>query len=133
MACVFCDIANHSANAHIVFEDNHLMAFLDNDPINVGHVLIIPKKHYQDIDTITSELAEKIFSLAQKIVRSIKSVFNPDGYSIMQNGGSFCDFGHFHLHVFPRFANDGFGWVSSDKNFEYSAEIAQKIAKHLDK
>lgn len=53
-------------------------------------------------------------------------------YSIMQNGGQFCDFGHFHLHLFPRYLNDGFGWTYPKGPFEYSQKVAERIRKELE-
>ena len=50
----------------------------------------------------------------------------------MQNGGEFCDFGHFHLHIFPRYIKDGFGWNYPEGPFEYSENVANKIRKELE-
>ena len=46
----------------------------------------------------------------------------------MQNGGKFNDVGHYHLHIFPRYTQDGFGWTAADRQFDYSQEVADKIA-----
>lgn len=75
---------------------------------NKGHVLIIPKKHYLDDDEIPTEILLAMMELSKKIVRVIKEIYFPDGYSIMENGGEFNDIGHYHMHIFPRYREDGF-------------------------
>lgn len=127
MMCVFCDIINRRADAYIVSETDHTITILDIEPINEGHVLVIPKIHEATLSKIPSEIAAIIMEEAQKIVRVYEEAFDADGYSIMQNGGAFCDFGHFHFHVFPRFKNDGFGWKYPEGSFEYSKEVADRI------
>lgn len=129
--CIFCNIAKHLTDAHIVYEDNVVIAFLDSDPINEGHILIVPKEHYSDIDGIPDEVSFHIMHIAKKIVTAIKAIYNPDGYSIMQNGGIFNDIGHFHLHIFPRYSDDGFGWTNNEKDADYLKQVADKIAVTL--
>ena len=129
--CVFCNIVSKEIDAYIVYESNNVMAFLDNDPINEGHILLIPKKHYLDIDEIPDELLEELMIVSKKIVKAVKEVYKPNGYSIMQNGGEFNDIGHYHLHIFPRYLNDGFSWISSNESFKCSREIAEKLAKAI--
>lgn len=111
--CMFCKIAEKKMISNIIYEDKDLMAFLDNDPINEGHILLIPKKHFLDIDDLPEQLLHRLISTAKVIVKGIKNAYSPHGYSIMQNGGEFNDIGHFHIHIFPRYKNDGFSWTSS--------------------
>ena len=131
--CVFCDIANKKVNAYTVYENDNIIAFLDYAPINEGHILLIPKKHYLDVDELPKELLTEITETSQRLVTAIKKVYKSDGYSIMQNGGAFNDAGHYHLHIFPRYTEDGFGWTSSDKAFDYSQDVANKITEALGK
>lgn len=129
--CIFCKIANKEVESNIVYESNNIVAFLDVDPINEGHILVIPKEHYLDIDEIPKELLTHLLDITQKIVIAIKKIYNPNGYSIMQNGGEFNDIGHFHLHIFPRYQNDGFGWKCTENEINVSQEIASNIRKSL--
>ena len=131
MECIFCKIANNEITPDYVYEGKEVIAFLDSDPINEGHILIIPKRHYVDVEEIPIELLADIMQLSQKLVTVIKKVYAPDGYSIMQNGGEFNDIGHYHLHVFPRYRNDGFGWTYSNEKFAVTKEIANKIKNIL--
>ena len=129
--CVFCEIAAHKVAAQIVFEDEVCMAFLDADPISEGHVLLIPKKHYLDADEIPEEAFMHLMHASQRIIRAVKRAYLPEGYSVMQNGGAFNDVGHYHLHIFPRRDGDGFGWTSTDAEYEASGAVAEKIKAYI--
>ena len=130
--CIFCEIVNKVENSYIIYENSNLIVILDADPINEGHVLIITKKHYLDLDEIPESIINDIFHISGKIIKSLKQVYQLDGYSIMQNGGYFNDIGHFHLHIFPRYKNDGFGWNSSDIKLEVSKQVCDKLKKALE-
>jgi len=129
--CIFCDIVDKKIDSYVVYENKLLLAMLDIDPINEGHVLLIPKKHYLDLDEIPENEITEIFKCAKKIVKSLKKVYKLNGYSIMQNGGDFNDIGHFHLHIFPRYHSDGFGWKYSDTEYLVSMEVCNKIKEAL--
>lgn len=129
MQCVFCD--RNQIITDIIYEDETVMAFMDMDPINEGHVLVITKEHYLDADEIPDEILTHIMLLSKRIVSALKEIYQPNGYTIMQNGGTFNDVGHYHLHVFPRYIGDGFGWTYGDDctvNSEIAAKIRDKIS-----
>jgi histidine triad (HIT) family protein len=128
--CIFCRIIKGEIETNIIYEDNDIMSFLDIDPINVGHILIVPKKHLLDIDEMSNDLLTTIMLHSKTIARALKDVYNPDGYSIMQNGGIFNEIGHYHLHIFPRYSNDGFSWNCRDIKSDLKIE-ANKIIKIL--
>ena len=125
--CVFCGIINKQTPAHTVYENEQLISFLDIDPIHEGHVLIVPKQHVDSIDKLSDDTLTNVMSVAKKIVVALREVYGNQGYSIMQNGGKYCDFGHAHFHVFPRYDNDGFGWTYPEEESEYSEQVAKKI------
>lgn len=129
--CDFCKIANHEMDANIVYEDEKIMAIMDYEPINEGHILIIPKEHLLDIDEIPDKLLYSMLDLSKRIVLALKKTYSPNGYTIMQNGGEFNDLGHYHLHVFPRYQNDGFGWTDSGKQYDYSMNVVSRIKNNL--
>lgn len=129
--CVFCEIIKKQSPAHIVYEDSKLITFLDIEPIHEGHVLIVPKIHVDSIDKIPEDTLTDIMSVAKRMVVALKEVYGNEGYSIMQNGGKYCDFGHAHFHVFPRYDKDGFGWTYPEEASEYSSEIAKRIREKL--
>lgn len=123
--CIFCD--KNKIITDFVYEDNIVMAFMDMDPINEGHILLVPKEHYLDADEIPDEILTHLMIISKKIVSALKEIYEPDGYTIMQNGGKFNDIGHYHLHIFPRYINDGFGWIYGSEKTKTNAEIAKKI------
>lgn len=129
--CVFCNIVNKKSDAYVVYENDKVLAFLDNDPISEGHILLIPKEHYLDVDDIPEDLLREIMEVSQKLVKAIKKVYKPNGYSIMQNGGIFNDIGHYHMHIFPRYLDDGFGFKYSSESHKFSMEIAENIRSIL--
>ena len=77
------------------------------------------------------EVLSHLMMIAKKIVRALKEIYNPDGYTIMQNGGSFNDVGHFHLHIFPRYQNDGFSWTYGNETKNVNSEIAKRIKEGI--
>lgn len=131
--CIFCSIVRREIDSYIVYEDELVLAFLDNDPINNGHVLIIPQKHKFDMDDLSENELHRISKVSNLIVKAIKSEFEIDGYSIMHNGGDFNDIGHFHMHVFPRYKNDGFGWMDNEIVEENKELITQKLKMSITK
>ena len=127
--CVFCH--KEQIITDFVYEDALVMAFMDMEPINEGHVLLVPKQHYMDVDEIPDELLAHLMIVSKKIVAALKEIYHPDGYSIMQNGGEFNDVGHYHMHIFPRYAGDGFGWTYGSEEKNVNSEIAERIRKRL--
>ena len=127
--CVFCH--KEQIITDFVYEDELVMAFMDMEPINEGHILLVPKQHYLDADEIPDELLAHLMIVSKKIVKALKKIYNPNGYSIMQNGGKFNDVGHYHLHIFPRYAGDGFGWTYGSEEKTVNSEIAERIRKQI--
>jgi len=131
MECGFCRISSGEIRPRMVYEDQYVMAFLDSDPDNEGHVIVITRQHYHDIDEIPSDILGIMIDLTGKIVAQIKKLYAPDGYTVMHNGGAFNETDHFHFHIFPRFDDDGFGWTCTNECFAVSDEIALKIHEGL--
>lgn len=129
--CDFCKIINKEIESHVVYETDKSIAFLDYGPINEGHVLVCPKIHADSITDIPDDTLLDITTVLKKLVNVYKSEYGAKSYSIMQNGGECCDYGHFHMHIFPRYDGDGFGWTDSGIQHEYSDRVAEKIRKAL--
>jgi len=108
MSCIFCKIINRELPSYTIFEDELFVAFLDISPASDGHVLIVPKRHIQDIYGLTEEESAALMPLAQKIAGKINSTLSPDGLNILQNNGKAAgqDVFHYHLHVIPRYSGD---------------------------
>ena len=130
MSCQFCNLANGREAANIVYQTNYISCFLDIDPINDGHTLIVPKKHALDTEELDHKTRLDVMNAIVLLSKSIKKIYQPDGITIMQNGGSFNDVNHYHMHVFPRYKNDGFGWIDKTtlvKNKNLSEVVANLI------
>ena len=130
MTCIFCDILDGKRDAHIVYEDEEHVAFLDKYPIDDGHTLVIPKKHYERITDMGAEDVGKIFSLVPKIAQAILSGAGADAFSLAQNNGKAAKqiIPHVHIHIIPRYNDKGTLWtkrqIPTDKVL---SQLAQKI------
>lgn len=127
--CIFCH--KEKIVTDFIYEDETVMAFMDMEPINEGHVLLVTKEHYLDADEIPDDILAHLMIISKKIVSALKDTYKPDGYSIMQNGGEFNDIGHYHMHIFPRYKDDGFGWTYGDNGKLVNAEIAKTIREKI--
>jgi histidine triad (HIT) family protein len=103
--CTFCQIARREAPASVVYEDEKAMAFLSSRPVNVGHTLVIPKKHYENIFEIPEEEIAHLFTIVKKVAHGVKRVENAEGIRIVQNNGEAAGqvIFHFHVHVIPMY------------------------------
>jgi histidine triad (HIT) family protein len=108
--CIFCKIATHTIPALVVYEDEFVMAFLDQNPVNLGHTLVIPKNHYANIYEATDEILGKMMSAVKKVASKQKDVLKADGVNINVNNdkGAGQIIFHSHFHVIPRYEGDGF-------------------------
>lgn len=107
--CIFCDIVESRAPAAMVFEDGETLAFMDINPANPGHTLVIPKQHVRNIYELDEETAAAVMRTTVRVARAIKRALQPDGMNLVQSneraGGQ--DVFHFHMHIIPRWHGDG--------------------------
>lgn len=104
-SCIFCKIVRGQAPVSTVYEDEAVMAFLDIRPLNMGHMLVVPKVHYVDIFDIQEKLLSQVHTVSKQIASAVKRATGADGISIIQQNGKAAgqDVFHFHVHVVPRF------------------------------
>ena len=105
MDCIFCKIINGEIPCYKIYEDDIVIAFLDINPLVLGHTLIIPKKHYQDIYDIDNDTLTHIFGVAKKLMNEYTKKLNCDGFTFIQNNGIVEEVKHFHLHLKPAYSN----------------------------
>ena len=136
--CIFCKIVNGDIPSSKIFENEHVMAFLDISQITKGHTLIIPKIHNENIYDLSPEAARNIFEVVPQLANAIKEQFNPVGMNVITNTGEQAGqtVFHYHMHLIPRYGSgDGFGAVWKSHQSDYSPadlqEIADGIKKHL--
>ena len=105
--CIFCKIVNKEINSSTIYEDDLVKVFLDVNPSTNGHMLIIPKKHYENVLDIDEEvISHSIKLVKEKLYPLIKEKLNCDGLTITQNNGYGQDVKHYHIHLIPRYEND---------------------------
>jgi histidine triad (HIT) family protein len=109
-SCTFCDLIHGAGEVSICYEDAEALAFMDIQPVNAGHVLVVSRRHYENLEDIPAALAAHLFTVATRLVPAVKKVGNAEGINIVVNSGSAAgqDEPHYHVHIIPRRADDGF-------------------------
>jgi histidine triad (HIT) family protein len=110
--CVFCKIRDGELPSMRVYEDDRTLVIMDINPVNSGHCLVIPKAHAPTLwDADPVDLQAAIIA-AQKVAVALKTVVKPDGLNMLQANGAaaFQSVAHYHLHLIPRWNNDGKGF-----------------------
>ena len=137
--CVFCDIASGKVAASIVFEDESTLAFVDLRQFHRGHTLVIPRRHFRDVREIDRSTAAALMMTLSKVTRAVGSVFPNEGLSIWHSIGeaAFQEVPHLHIHIHPRFRDDGLLRVYPDSpatpNKATRDEYAAKLRSFLDR
>ena len=135
MDCVFCKIVAGEIPSQKVWEGERCIAILDLFPLNKGHVLILPRDHYERLAEIPPDVWQEMAQVALEVARGVVKAFSPDGYHLLMNNGeaSGQEIAHAHLHVIPRFYDDGvkFGWRHLQYEEEEFKEYADKLRKAL--
>ncbi|MBU2109701.1 HIT family protein [Patescibacteria group bacterium] len=132
--CIFCKIAKGEIPADKVYEDKNCLAFLDITPINPGHVLLIPKEHYENLYDLPDEELKNLAPIIKKLAVAIKKGVNAEGINIGMNNerpaGQLVP--HAHFHIMPRFSNDNLRhWPGKPYQEDESKQVAEQIKKFL--
>lgn len=109
--CVFCDLINGAGEVSICYEDADAVAFMDIQPVNRGHALVVPRQHFESLDDLPAPLGKHLFDVAWRLSETIRDVMKCDGMNLLVSSGSAAgqDVFHYHVHVIPRMHGDG--WV----------------------
>lgn len=110
MACTFCDLIRGAAEVSVCYEDAEALAFMDIQPVNAGHVLVVPRQHYESLLDVPQELGVHLFGVTMKLAGAVKRVTNCEGLNLVVNSGVAAgqDVFHYHVHIIPRMKGDGF-------------------------
>lgn len=130
MNCVFCNIVSGTIPSYKIFENEQVYAFLDIHPNTLGHTLVIPKKHHENLLVTPSELVAELMNVAQMIAPRILHAVGSRGCNITTNVGEVSGqvVMHTHIHIIPRFDEDGLKhWPSREMSFDELESIASKI------
>lgn len=135
--CVFCKLASGEIPRTAIFEDADTVAFLSTGPINPGHTLLIPKKHFANIYELSDDVAAKLGVNLKKLSKSIKDAMKANGINIMMNNDRAAGQAvfHAHFHIIPRFSGDGLqNWEHSKSYKKGEAdEITERIRAEVNK
>ena len=119
--CIFCEILAAKSPSSIVYRDDICTAFVDIQPVNAGHVLVVPNRHAPFLADLDEDTGARMFRIAHRVALALRNsgvecegvnLFLADGEAAMQ------DVFHVHLHVFPRYVGDGFGLTFSPDYFD---------------
>jgi len=129
--CVFCRIIRGEIPADKVYEDGHILAFLDIAPLNKGHTLVIPKEHFFSVTETPPELLAAIMQAAARIGAAMMRAVDADGFNLILSNGACAGqvVQHTHLHVVPRFPDDGIHLPSRSVPYTDDAEKREILDK----
>ncbi len=126
MDCIFCKIINKQLKAEIIYETPDVIAFLDTNPINHGHILVVPKKHAEHLTDLDDKDTSSAMSVVRKLMKALLETENVDGVNILQNNfeaaGQMVP--HVHFHLIPRKTGDG-SFVHKHQAYRNEAELIQ--------
>ncbi|MFA5001054.1 MAG: HIT family protein [Candidatus Paceibacterota bacterium] len=130
--CLFCKIVAGEIPAYQIYEDDDFLAFLDINPINLGHTLLIPKIHAHNLFDLPTETLTKLGPVLQKVGQAVKAGIKADGLNLGMNNEAQAGqlIFHAHFHLIPRFENDGFKhWQGQGSETKTDFEKTQTAIK----
>ena len=126
--CIFCKLANGDIPTNTLYEDDCVRVIFDAEPAAEGHVLILPKEHFDDT-------AGHVFKVAKKIATAMNKTLDMDGLNVVQNNGEAAGqtVFHFHMHIIPRHNDDtvNVGWEKHKVSSERIKDITDEVRKYL--
>ena len=134
--CLFCKIVAGQIPSTKVYEDEHALAFLDINPVNIGHTLVIPKEHHSNLYETSDETLSHMMPIIKKLSIAIKSALSAEGINIEMNNDPVAGqiIFHTHIHIIPRFDGDGFEHWHGERNYHdgEATEVAKNIISSLE-
>ena len=132
--CIFCKIVAGEISSHKVYEDDQFLAFLDINPVNPGHTLVIPKKHYANLEATPADTLQGLIVTVKKVAVAVVKGTAAEGFNIGLNNGRVAGqiVDHIHSHIMPRRAEDGHElWHGKPYAEGQAAAAAEKIRQAL--
>jgi histidine triad (HIT) family protein len=108
--CPFCDLIHGAAEVSVCYEDSDALAFMDIQPVNDGHVLVVPREHYERIEEVPRDVGRHLYDVVMQLIPVIQDVTGVHDMNVVVNSGAAAgqDVFHYHLHIIPRRPGDGF-------------------------
>ncbi len=133
--CIFCKIVAGEIPAYKIYEDNNFLAFLDANPSNAGHTLVIPNQHFSVLPQLPDNLAAALLVLVKRLASTIFETTKAEGITILQRNGQVAGqvVSHVHFHIIPRYTDDKIqdSWEPRKLTEEQFKDVQQKIVKTL--
>ena len=132
--CIFCKIISGEIPAQRVYENEKSLAFLDIRPVNPGHTLVAPKKHFENLLDAPPDVLVAMMDATQKVAKAILLATGDESFNLGVNNGAVAGqvVFHLHLHIMPRHPNDGHHlWSGKEYQVGEAEKLAQKIRDSL--
>ncbi len=134
--CIFCKIVAGQIPCVKIYEDDKTLSFMDVSPLNKGHLLVIPKEHFETIAEVDPDLYGRLYTVTAKVSAAVNAGLKPDGINIMQLNGRAANqvVPHVHVHLVPRWSGDQLticAWEPVPGNREEIAATAETIKSSL--
>jgi len=136
MECIFCKIIAGEIPAVTVLDDELVLAFMDINPSSPGHMLVVPKKHVENIFEISEADLAAVMKGVKRCATAVKEALKAEGVTVLQLNGTASDqiVPHLHIHIMPRWQNDGLPmstWEMKPGDMEEIKDIARKVQEHI--
>jgi len=135
MSCAFCDIVEKRLKSEIIFENEKIISFLDINPVNFGHTLVVPKKHFADFISIEDDYLVELIRGTKIAAIAVTKALKAEGYNIFINNGLAAGQSvfHLHVHIVPRFSTDNVRFKPELKSYSITEmkQYAEKIKNEL--
>jgi histidine triad (HIT) family protein len=130
MDCIFCKIIKGELPSVKVYENDKTVAFLDINPTNHGHILVVPKEHFENLLDGGDEILKEIMLTIRKMAWAVTRALDLKGFNVIQNNGRAAGqiVPHLHWHIIPRFENDGIGHLPRK---EYGPGEMEKMGEKI--
>lgn len=132
--CLFCKIIEGTLPSAKIYENEHVVAFLDINPVHPGHALVVPKRHSTSLFDMPDDDIAHVFHVAKKIAQAVKEATGAGGVNVNMNNDAAAGqvVFHSHIHIVPRFENDGLRlWPGRKYSEGQQAEIQKRIVERL--
>ena len=136
MECIFCKIIAGEIPAVTVLDEEPVLAFMDINPSSPGHMLVAPKRHAENIFEISESDLAAVINGVKRCATAVKEALKAEGVTVLQLNGTASDqiVPHLHIHIIPRWENDGLpisSWETNPGDVEEIKDIARKIKQQI--
>ncbi len=133
--CIFCKVVAGEVPCFKIHEDAATLAFMDINPVNEGHALVIPKAHFEDVFTVSEEAIAATAAAAKRVAAAVQAALDPPGMNLFQCNGEAANQSvpHFHMHVIPRRMGDrlAMNWELEPGDMDAIGALAERIRAGL--